>query len=480
MTAPAGPVITEDTDVTDDLHVVVLAAGKGTRMRSSLPKVLHKAAGLPLIEWVIRAARAMRPQTITVVLGHGSDQVREWFADADDVRFVIQEPQLGTGHALLQTERVLAGRKGAVLLLSGDAPLVTRASLERLVAVRRDRGASLVVATADLADPSGYGRVVRHEGELVRIVEDRDATPAERAITEINSGIYAFSLASLFDALPKLGTRNAQGEYYLPELVDVHRQAGRVVIAERLTDPDEIRGINTRAELALVGRLLQQRINEALMSSGVTLVDPAAAYIGPDVAIGSDTVVQPGVFLEGRTVIGSECEIHAGARIVDSTLGSRVTVFNHTVITGSEIDDDSHVGPFARIRPYTTLGAGSQVGNFVEIKKSTVGQGTKIGHLSYIGDASVGSGVNIGAGTITCNFDGRAKHQTTIGDKAFVGSDSTLVAPVTVGAGAYVAAGSAITEDVPAGSLGIARGRQTNKPGWAAARTTAAKDSGSR
>ena len=217
--------------MTDDLHVVVLAAGKGTRMRSSLPKVLHKAAGLPLIEWVIRAARAMRPQTITVVLGHGSDQVRECFADAEDVRFVIQEPQLGTGHALLQTERVLAGRHGAVLLLSGDAPLVTRASLERLVAVRRERGAALVVATADLADPSGYGRVVRHEGELLRIVEDRDAVPAERAITEINSGIYAFSLASLFDALARLGTRNAQGEYYLPELVDIHRQAGRVVIA---------------------------------------------------------------------------------------------------------------------------------------------------------------------------------------------------------------------------------------------------------
>jgi bifunctional UDP-N-acetylglucosamine pyrophosphorylase/glucosamine-1-phosphate N-acetyltransferase len=466
--------------VTDDLHVVVLAAGKGTRMRSAMPKVLHRAAGLPLIEWVIRTARSVRPQSITIVLGHGADEVREWFADADDVRVVIQQPQLGTGHALLQTERVLAGRKGAVLLLSGDAPLVTRASLERLVAVRREKGASLVVATAELADPSGYGRIVRHEGALARIVEDRDATPDDRLIREINSGIYVFALASLFEALHGLGTTNAQGEYYLPDLVDIHRQAGRVVVAERLDDADEIRGINTRAELALVGRLLRDRINEALMASGVTLVDPATAYIGPDVAIGMDTVVQPGVFLEGKTSIGEECEIHGGARIVDSTLGSRVTVYNHTVITASHIGDDVHVGPFARIRPLTSLGTGSHIGNFVEVKKSAVGAGTKIGHLSYVGDASVGAGVNIGAGTITCNFDGRAKHQTTIGDKAFVGSDSTLVAPVTIGAGAYVAAGSAITEDVPAGSLGIARSRQANKAGWVNARTAGTKDGGTR
>ncbi len=461
--------------MTDDLHVVVLAAGKGTRMRSALPKVLHRAAGVPVIEWVVRAARSMRPHSITIVLGHGSDEVREWFADADDIRFVIQEPQLGTGHALLQAERVLTGRQGTVLLLSGDAPLITKASLEQLVAVRREHRASLVVATADLADPSSYGRVVRSDGALLRIVEDRDATPAERAITEINSGIYAFALTSLFEALHGLGTSNAQGEYYLPELVDVYRKTGRVVLAEQLGDPDEIRGINTRAELAAAARLLQDRINGALMAAGVTLVDPATAYIGPDVTIGPDTIVHPFVFLEGRTAIGAQCELHAGTRVMGSTLGARVTVFNHTVISESKIGDDVHVGPFARIRPHTTLGARSHVGNFVEVKKSTVGDGTKIGHLSYIGDSSVGSGVNIGAGTITCNFDGRAKHRTSIGDKAFVGSDSTLVAPVSVGAGAYVAAGSAITQDVPAGGLGIARARQTNKPGWATARATADK-----
>jgi bifunctional UDP-N-acetylglucosamine pyrophosphorylase / glucosamine-1-phosphate N-acetyltransferase len=467
----------EEINVTDDLHVVVLAAGKGTRMKSSQPKVLHRAAGLPLIEWVVRAARALRPASITVVLGHGSDQVREWFADDESVRFVIQEPQLGTGHALLQAERVLTGRRGTVLLLSGDAPLVTKASLERLVATRREHGASVVVATADLAVPDGYGRVVRENGALVRIVEDRDATPAERAITEINSGVYSFALTSLFESLHGLGTSNAQGEYYLPELIAVHRQAGHVVMAERLDDADEIRGINTRAELAVAGRLLRDRINGGLMAAGVTLMDPATAYIGPDVEIGADTVVHPFVFLEGRTAIGPGCELHAGTRIMDSTLGARVTVFNHCVVAESTIADDVHLGPFARIRPMSTLGAESHVGNFVEVKKSTVGAGSKIGHLSYVGDSTVGAGVNIGAGTITCNFDGYAKHRTVIGDKAFVGSDSTLVAPVSIGAGAYVAAGSAITEDVPAGALGIARGRQVNKPGWAKARA-AGKDGG--
>jgi bifunctional UDP-N-acetylglucosamine pyrophosphorylase/glucosamine-1-phosphate N-acetyltransferase len=459
--------------VTDDLHVVVLAAGKGTRMRSALPKVLHRAAGLPLIEWVVRTARSLRPQTITLVVGHEADQVREWFADDDDVRFVVQEPQLGTGHALLQTERVLKSRRGSVLLLSGDAPLITRASLERLIALRRERGASIVVATADLADPTGYGRVIRRGGALERIVEDRDASPAEREITEINSGIYTFALASLFDALHGLGTANAQGEYYLPDLVAIHRAAGRVVFAEPIADGDEIRGVNTRAELAVVGQLLQQRINAALMTAGVTLVDPASAFIGPDVAVGSDSVIHPFVFLEGRTSIGPMAEIHAGARIVDSRLGARVTVFNHTLIVNSTLAEDVKIGPFARIRPDSELEAGSQVGNFVEIKKSKVGEGTKIGHLSYIGDATIGAGVNIGAGSITCNYDGRAKHRTVIGDKAFVGSDSTLVAPVSIGAGAYVAAGSSITQDVPAGSLGIGRSRQVNKDGWAEARAAA-------
>lgn len=452
-----------------NVHVVVLAAGKGTRMRSSLPKVLHRAAGLPLIEWVLRLARSLEPASITVVLGHGSDAVRQ-AVEAPDVRCVIQEPQLGTGHALLQTKDVLSGATGRVLLLSGDVPLLSTASVSRVLDAQA-RGAAVVVATAEVDDPTGYGRIVREGGALQRIVEHRDASPAEREIREINSGVYAFDLATLFEALAEVGSSNAQGEYYLPDLVAIHRRARRAVDAVILDDADEIRGINTRVELAEVGRVLQQRINHRHMTAGVTMVDPATAYIGPDVVIGQDTVLHPFVMLDGRTVLGAECEVHGGARIVDSTLGDRVIIHNHTVVTSSNLGSDAHLGPFARIRPESVISDGAHVGNFVEIKKSTVGTKTKIGHLAYIGDATVGSGANIGAGTITCNYDGQRKHRTTIGDGAFVGSDSTLVAPVNVGTGAYVAAGSSITEDIPDGALGIARGRQTNKPGWAAARS---------
>ena len=454
---------------TDDLHVVVLAAGKGTRMRSALPKVLHRAAGLPLVEWVVRLARSLEPSSITLVLGHGAGEVRGWFEGADDVRFVEQEPQLGTGHALLQARPALEGRSGRVLLLSGDVPLLTKPSVERLLDTQRAREAAVVVATARFADPTGYGRIVREDGALIRIVEHRDASPAERVINEINSGVYVFALQSLFDRLSRLGSGNAQGEYYLPDLIDVCRRAGLVVYAETV-DPQEIQGINTRIELAEVGRQLQLRTNQALMAGGVTLVDPNTAYIGPDVTIGQDSIIHPCVFLDGKTSLGGNCEIHGGVRLVDSVLGDDVAIYNHSVIVESTIAAGSHIGPFARLRPLSNLGERVHIGNFVEVKKSDVGQDTKIGHLSYIGDASLGAGVNIGAGTITCNYDGANKHHTVIGDGAFVGSDSTLVAPVRVGAQAYVAAGSAITHDVPDGALAIARGRQTNKTGWVAGR----------
>jgi len=455
----------------NDLHVVVLAAGKGTRMKSALPKVLHQAAGLPLIEWVLRLARSLDPASITVVLGHGADAVRA-AVEGPDVRCVIQEPQLGTGHALLQARPVLAGATGRVLLLSGDVPLLTAASVGRVLDVQRARQAAVVVATAEVPDPTGYGRMIRDNGALVRIVEHRDATPVERTVREINSGVYVFELAPLFAALARLGSSNAQGEYYLPDLVDINRRDGRVVEAVKLDDADEIRGINTRAELAEVGRVLQGRINAAHMAAGVSLVDPATAYIGPDVRIGQDTILHPFVILDGATSIGAGCELHAGTRICGSTLGDGVTVLNHSVVEASTVDEGARLGPFARIRPESAIGPDVHIGNFVEIKKSQLGKGTKIGHLTYVGDATVGAGVNVGAGTITCNYDGRKKHRTVIGDGAFVGSHSTLVAPVRVGAGAYVAAGSAITEDVPDGALGVARGRQTNKTGWVAARAS--------
>ncbi len=456
----------------EDLHVVVLAAGKGTRMRSALPKVLHRAGGLPLIEWVARLARSLGPRSITVVLGHGADDVRAWFSGVDDVRFVVQEPQLGTGHALLQTQSVLAGQSGRVLLLSGDVPLLTAESVRTLLESQSASRAAVVVATARVDDPTGYGRIVRSEsGELERIVEHRDATVPERTIDEINSGVYVFELAPLFSALARVGSANAQGEYYLPDLVGIYRGDGRIVEAVALKDSDEIRGINTRAELAEVGRILQRRTNALLMASGVTLVDPATAFIGPDVVVGQDSVIHPFVFLEGRTRIGANCEIHAGVRIVDSELADDVEVSNHSVLVDAIVGAGADVGPFARLRPKSVIGARVHVGNFVEIKKAELGEGTKVGHLSYIGDASVGAGVNIGAGTITCNYDGEKKHRTVIGDGAFVGSDSTLVAPVTIGSGSYIAAGSAITADVPDGALGIGRGRQTNKSGWVAAKS---------
>ena len=454
----------------EDLHVVVLAAGKGTRMRSALPKVLHRAGGLPLIEWVVRLARTLQPQSVTLVLGHGADDVRAWFAGTPDVQFALQEPQLGTGHALLQTRSMLNGQSGRVLLLSGDVPLLTTASVAGLLETQAMQQAAMVVATARVADPTGYGRIVRAHGRLERIVEHRDASEAERAIDEINSGVYVFELAPLFGALARVGSANAQGEYYLPDLVDIYRRDGRMVQAETLADSDEIRGINTRAELAEVGRLLQWRTNRALMASGVTLVDPATAYIGPDVKIGQDSVIHPFVVIEGNTRIGVNCELQAGVRVVDSTIGDDVEVLNHSVITDSVVGQGADIGPFARLRPKSVLGAHVHVGNFVEIKKSEIGDGTKIGHLSYVGDATVGAGANIGAGTITCNYDGQKKHQTVIGDGAFVGSDSTLVAPVSIGAGAYVAAGSSITQDVPDGALGIARAHQTNKLGWVSKR----------
>jgi len=454
----------------EDLHVVILAAGKGTRMRSALPKVLHQAGGLPLIEWVVRLARSLEPRSITLVLGHGADEVRAWFARASDVQFVGQEPQLGTGHALLQTRSLLDGKSGRVLLLSGDVPLLTAASVRGLLDAQAAQRAAVVVATARVANPTGYGRIVRKDGALARIVEHRDASEAERAIDEINSGVYVFELAPLFGALARVGSANAQGEYYLPDLIGIHVQDGRTVDAQVVLDSDEIRGINTRAELAEVGRLLQTRTNLALMAGGVTLVDPAPAYIGPDVSIGQDSVIQPFVFLEGATSVGDNCEIHAGVRIVNATIARNVKIFNHSVIVDSTVGEGSYIGPFARLRPASAVGQRVHIGNFVEVKKSTLGEGTKIGHLSYIGDATVGAGVNIGAGTITCNYDGHQKHQTVIGDGAFVGSDSTLVAPVTIGSAAYVAAGSSITQDVPDGGLGIARARQANKPGWAAER----------
>lgn len=462
-----------------ELHVVILAAGKGTRMKSAVPKVVHRLAGLPLIEHVVRTTMDLGATTTTVVVGHGADDVRGALSGQPQVRFVVQSPQLGTGHALLQAEPELRDRRGTVLLLYGDVPLLRASTLLRLLEQHRANRSALTVLTASLSDPYGYGRIVRDaSGLITRIVEERDASADERAIREVNSGIYALELESLFDSLRGLASDNSQGEYYLTDLVSNWRRDSRRVETLCIEDPSELRGVNTRVDLAELNAVLLDRTRRSHMLQGVTLEDPGSTYIEPDVVIGEDTILAPGVSLTGKTRIGARCYVRAGSRISDSTLGDDVTVLDHCVITQTVVGSGAAIGPMAHLRPDSVLGEGARVGNFVELKKTTLGTGSKANHLAYLGDATIGAGVNIGAGVITCNYDGTAKHPTIIEDGVFVGSDSQLVAPVTIGSGAYVAAGSTITHDVPAGSLGVARSHQTNKDGWVARHAARKKDKG--
>jgi bifunctional UDP-N-acetylglucosamine pyrophosphorylase/glucosamine-1-phosphate N-acetyltransferase len=451
-------------------HIVVLAAGKGTRMKSSLPKVLHLAAGIPLIDHVLSSAAPLGPESTVIIIGHQTDMLREHFGKRPDVQLALQEPQLGTGHALLQAEPFLLGKSGTVLLLSGDVPLMRESTVRALIAHHVSKSAAATVLTAIVARPDGYGRIVRQDGAISAIVEHKDATASERGITEINSGVYVFDLPPLFDALREVASGNAQGEYYLPDLVRILRAKGRSVETVRLDDAREIMGVNSRKELAEVSAILRDRKNEELMASGVTIVDPATTWVQPNVSIGHDTVLHPGVYLEGQTRIGSGCEIHSGVRIIDSTVGDGVVINNFCVIRQSTIEAGATVGPFAQLRPASRVAENAHVGNFVELKNTTLGRGSKANHLAYLGDATIGEKVNVGAGTITCNYDGVAKYPTVIEDGAFIGTDSQLIAPVRVGKNSYIAAGSSITEDVPEDALAIGRGKQVNKPGWAANR----------
>jgi bifunctional UDP-N-acetylglucosamine pyrophosphorylase/glucosamine-1-phosphate N-acetyltransferase len=441
-------------------------------MKSEVPKVLHPIAGLTLLERVLRTATALNPATINLVIGHGADQLRKAVGSfripglSAPIRFAVQEQQLGTGHALLQTRPLLEGQQGTLVLLSGDVPLLSATTLRALLETHHEAGAAATVVTANFQRPFGYGRIVRTAGKISKIVEERDASDVQRKITEINSGIYAFALEPLFKALDNIGTANNQGEYYLPDLIAIFRKQRKTVTTWLVERGDEIRGINSRTELAEVSSMVRQQKNEELMAAGVTLIDPATTYVDADVVVGPDTVIHPCVFLEGATRIGAACEIHAGSRIVNSTLGDRVSVRNHTVVTDSTVESGALLGPFAHIRPGSQVGEDAHIGNFVELKKTTLGKGAKANHLAYLGDATIGEKTNVGAGTITCNYDGEKKHQTIIGKGVFVGSNSTLVAPVTLADGSYIAAGSAVTTDVPAGSLAIGRARQENKEGW--------------
>ena len=461
-----------------DLHVVILAAGKGTRMKSAVPKVLHPLAGRPLIEHILSTVDQLTTASVTLVIGHGAEQVRSALASRPTLQYVVQSPQLGTGHALMQAEPVLKGRKGNVLLLYADVPLLEPGTLLRLLEAHRNAKAAMTVLTADLADPYGYGRIVRdNEGHIDRIIEERDASSEQRAIREINSGIYALSMGPLFQHLNRLATDNSQAEYYLTDLVGMYRQEGLRVDALRLDTAAELRGVNSRLDLAELSQVVRQRKNRLLMMGGVTIEDPATTFVDVDVTVGEDTVLGPGVRLEGRTVVGERCRIHAGSRLTNVTMEDDVVVLDYSVIVDSRVGQAAQVGPMAHVRPESVIGPAARVGNFVELKKTSLGKGSKASHLTYLGDSTIGEGVNIGAGTITCNYDGEAKHKTIIEDGVFIGSDTQLIAPVTVGKDAYVGAGSSITEDVPAGSLAVARGRQVIKPEWATKRKAARKAS---
>jgi len=440
-------------------------------MKSARPKVLHALAGRAIIEHVLHTVDGLRADRSVVVIGHGADEVRTALASRPSLQFVVQSPQLGTGHALMQAEQALAGQSGTVLLVYGDVPLLQTNTLTRLVEQHRKVKAAATVLTMELPEPYGYGRIVRDKkGQINRIVEERDASGDQRKIREVNSGIYAFDLRHLFGSLHQLATDNAQGEYYLTDLVWMYRQRRLRVETLRLDAPDELRGVNSRLDLAELGATLRARKNREVMIGGVTLEDPATAHIDADVRIGADTIVGPGVVLQGTTTVGEGCHIHAGSRLTNATIGPRVTILDHSVIADARVDAGARIGPFAHIRPLSEVGENAHVGNFVELKKTILGRGSKANHLAYLGDATIGEGANIGAGTITCNYDGVAKHPTVIEDGAFIGSDSQLIAPVRVGKGAYVAAGSSISKDVPADALAVARAHQVNRPGWAADR----------
>jgi bifunctional UDP-N-acetylglucosamine pyrophosphorylase / glucosamine-1-phosphate N-acetyltransferase len=448
------------------VHVVILAAGKGTRMKSDLPKVLHRVGGRPMVEHVLTTARTLQPQSMTLVIGHEAERVRSALEEQQGLRFVVQEPQLGTAHALQATEPVLRDATGALVLLSGDVPQLAAETLRQLVDHHVRTSAAVTVLTAVVENPQGYGRIVRNGEEIARIVEERDANSAERAITEVNAGIYVFDLNGLFDVLREIGPQNAQHEHYLPDIVRLYRRRGRPVETMTVTDPNQVLGINSRSELAASKRAMRSRKNAQLMADGVTLEDPDTIYVDDMVEIGADTVIHPGVFLEGRTVIGSGCVIHSGVRVVNATIGDRTQLFNHSVITDVTIGNDASIGPFAHVHKQSAIASSTKVGNFVEVKNTRFGDGSKAAHLAYLGDGVIGSKVNIGAGTITCNYDGHKKSTTTIDDGAFIGSDSQLIAPVTIGREAYVGTGTTIRENVPPGALAVSAGKQRNIEGW--------------
>jgi bifunctional UDP-N-acetylglucosamine pyrophosphorylase/glucosamine-1-phosphate N-acetyltransferase len=449
-----------------DVAILILAAGKGTRLKSSLAKVLHAAGGRPLVEHVVRVCEGVGPKKIVVVMGHQAEKVQA-IVEPLGAETVLQQPQNGTGHALLVAKRAI-GNARYLVVLPGDAPLVKTETLKALIQKHKSGQVAATILTAVLADPSGYGRILRKGGDTVaEIIEESQLTADQRELNEINSSMYCFTTAKLWPALTQVKPNNKHREIYLTDTIAVLNAKGETVLAEVAADSREMLGCNTRADLADVDHAFREWKREELMRDGVTIQLPETVLVDPEVMVGEDSIIEPCVQLLGKTKIGTRCVVKTGCVVHDSVLGDDVILEPHCVITTSHIDAEVIAGPFARMRPHSHVKRGAKIGNFVELKKSTVGEGSKVPHLSYIGDAKIGTKSNIGAGTITCNYDGFQKYPTTVGNKVFIGSDSALVAPVKVGNGAYVAAGSIITENVPADALGIARGRQVNKKGWA-------------
>ncbi|MEJ6468260.1 bifunctional UDP-N-acetylglucosamine diphosphorylase/glucosamine-1-phosphate N-acetyltransferase GlmU [Fusobacterium ulcerans] len=445
------------------LKTLILAAGKGTRMKSELPKVIHEVNGIPMISKIIKVLEVLKPEENILILGHKKEEVLK--VVGEDADYVVQTEQLGTGHAVLQAKDKLKDYDGDVMVLCGDTPLLREETLEELYKFHRDTDSVTTILTSIYDNPFGYGRIVKENGLVKAIVEEKEADTEIKKIKEVNAGVYCFKGRELFDALSKITNNNEKGEYYLTDVIGIQVGEGKKVQSFVLNDNIEILGVNSKVELAQASKVLRDRKNIDLMEKGAILIDPSAVYAEEDVVVGRDTVIYPGAILQGKTVIGENCQILGTTRIIDSTLGNDIKV-ESSVIEESILEDGVTMGPFAHLRPKSHLKEKVHVGNFVEVKKSTLEKGVKAGHLTYLGDAQIGEDTNIGAGTITCNYDGKNKFKTVIGKNSFIGSDSMLVAPVIIGENALVGAGSVITKDVPDNSLAVSRSKQIIKNDW--------------
>ena len=445
-------------------YVVVLAAGKGTRMKSKLYKVLHKVCGKTMVEHVVDAARGVNPAKIVTVVGTGAGEVEKVLDGKSD--FAFQEKQLGTGDAVMTAKEELGDKDGATLVVTGDTPLCTTETFDELFKYHAEKGNAATVLTAEAPNPFGYGRIIRDDqGNVLRIVEQKDGKPEELKVKEINTGVFCFDNKKLFEALKHVDNNNAQGEYYLTDVLEILRNSGERVGAYKMPDFSESLGVNDRIALAQATKTMQRRINEEHMRNGVSFIDPDTAYIDAGVKIGNDTVIEGNVVIKGNTEIGSDCYITNGSRIVDSKIGNHVTITSST-LQEAEMDDNTDIGPNSHLRPKAVIRKGAHIGNFVEIKKAEIGENSKVGHLTYVGDATLGKDINVGCGTIFSNYDGVKKFHTNVGDHSFIGAGSTLIAPINVADHTFIAADSTITKDVDKYDMAIARGRQVNKPDY--------------